>query len=664
VSDTIVAELSAAVRKAAAEVQHRAMRYQRDTIDVKARTVELAFASEEPYERLWGTEILSCTTEAADLARLNNRHPLLLNHDREEQIGVVERAWVDGDRKCRALVRFSRSAKGEEVFIDVQDGIRELVSVGYSIDDLVLESRVDGVDTYRVTRWTPVEVSIVSIPADTTVGVGRSLAPAGAAQPQEHRTMPDTVTAPAAAATTPPPATPDIRVITAQATADERQRTLDIRAMGDAHGLAELAEVAVREGTSAPAFGKQVLDKLVELKRAKPAAQSAEIGLSTKERQQFSVVRLMYALLEPGDSVAQQRAGFELECSRAARKLRPVDDVQGAYAAQRASGATIPVDVLGGALATERNAATQAAQVLQRIMAQRDLTVGTASAAGNLVATDLLASSFVDMLRNRLVLGALGITILDGLVGNVAIPTQTGGASTYWVTEGNAPTESQLTTGQITLTPKTVGMITDWSRKTLLQTTPAIEALVRADLAAGMATEIDRVGVFGSGTAPEPRGVANTAGIGAVAGGTNGAAPTYLHMIALEEQVAIANADVGNLAYLTNAKMRAQLKGTQQFSGTNGVPVWAGNEVNGYRAVASNQVPSNLTKGTSSGVCSGILFGNWRDLMLAMWGGLDLVLDPYALATSGGRRLIALQDVDVSVRRAASFAAMLDALRT
>lgn len=647
-----------AVRQATAQRQHRAGRYERGAVDAEARTIELAFASDEPYQRWWGREILDCTAAAVDLSRLNNRHPLLLNHDTAQQIGVVERAWVDGDRKCRAVVRFSRSALGEEVYQDVLDGIRELVSVGYSIDDMVLESRSDDDATYRVTRWTPFEVSIVPVPADAQVGVGRSMAPAGAAtaQPKEIPVSETTTVAPATA-----PA-PDIRVIASDAVRVERDRVAQIRAMGQAHSLVDLADKAVGDGTSVDSFRAAVLDKLVQAGTLKPAAASAEIGLTEKEKRAYSVVNLMHALLEPSDKAAQARAAFEIEASVAARKQRPVDE-QGVHGSHRAVGYTVPVDVLAGQLGHERSAAAQAAQLLQRAM-QRDLVVGTTTAGGHLVATDLLASSFIDLLRNRMVLGALGATVLDGLVGNIAIPSQTAGATTYWVAEGSAPTESQLTVGQVTMTPKTVGMFTDYSRKTLLQTTPAIEMLVRADLAAGIALEIDRAGIAGSASGAEPRGVINTAGIGAVAGGTNGAAPTYANVVALEEQVAIANADIGNMAYLTNAKMRAQLKLTQQFASTNGVPVWQGGEVNGYRAVASNQVPSNLTKGTSSGVCSAIVFGNWADLLIGMWGGLDLILDPYALATSGGRRIVALQDVDVAVRRAASFAAMLDALRT
>lgn len=641
------------VRKAMGEPQKRALVYERGAIDQEARTVELAFASDAPYERWWGVEILDCTASAVNLERLNNRHPLLLDHNTRDQIGVVEKAWVDSDRKCRALVKFSRSARAEEIFQDVIDGIRELVSVGYSIDDMVLESRTDETATYRVTNWTPFEVSIVSVPADASVGIGRSLAAEASrtAQPKETP-MSDTSTAAPAA-----PTQSDIRVIETQARTAERERAQAIRAMGHAHSLADEATAAIDAGTSVDAFRATVLQKLEERGKIKPAV-APELGLTEREQQQFSVARLMMALLEPNDKALQRAAGFEIECSVAARKLRPIDD--GAlHAGHRHAGYTIPVDVLKGSIARE----AKVAEAVRSMLAQRDLTVGTASAGGNLVATDLLAGSFIDLLRNRMVLAQLGATVLDGLTGNVAIPSQTSGASTYWVAENVDVTESQAAFGQVTLTPKTVGMFTDFSRKTLLQATPAIEALVRADLANGIAAEIDRVGLAGSGSGAEPCGVINTAGIGAVAGGTNGAAPTYAHMVSLEEAVGIANADIGSLSYVTNAKMRAQLKLTQVFASTNGQPVWQGNEVNGYRAVATNSMPSNLTKGSASGTCSAIAYGNWVDLLVGFWSGLDLILDPYANATKGGRRIVALQDCDTAARRAASFAAMLDALR-
>ena len=123
-----------------------------------------------------------------------------------------------------------------------------------------------------------------------------------------------------------------------------------------------------------------------------------------------------------------------------------------------------------------------------------------------------------------------------------------------------------------------------------------------------------------------------------------------------------SNAPAGSLGYLTNTRVRGKLKRTQKFNGTNGEALWRGGELNDTRAQVSNQVPSTLTKGSSAGVCSALIYGNWSDLLLALWGGLDITLDPYTGGTAGTRRVIALQDVDVNVRYPVSFSAMQDAL--
>jgi HK97 family phage major capsid protein len=295
-------------------------------------------------------------------------------------------------------------------------------------------------------------------------------------------------------------------------------------------------------------------------------------------------------------------------------------------------------------------------------MGQRDLIVGTPSMGGNLVATELLASSFIDILVNQMKVMQMGTTMLTDLQGNIAIPRATAGSIGYWVAENTASTESQQAFDQVALTPKTAGAFVDYSRRLLLQSSLAVEGFVRMDIARTIALMIDSAAIQGTGASNQPRGILNTAGIGSVAGGVNGLAPTWDHVVDLESVLANLNAPNGNLGYLTNSRVRGRLKRTQMFSGTNGMPVWQGGTLNDIRAEVSNQVPSNLTKGTSSGVCSAILFGNWSDLIIGMWGGLDIMLDPYAGATSGTRRVIALQDVDVNVRYPASFAAMLDAL--
>jgi len=228
-------------------------------------------------------------------------------------------------------------------------------------------------------------------------------------------------------------------------------------------------------------------------------------------------------------------------------------------------------------------------------------------------------------------------------------------------------TESQPAFDQVSLTPNTVGGFTDYTRKMLLQSTPDIEFLVRSDLATTVATEIDRVAINGSGTGAEPTGILNTSGIGSVAGGTNGAAPTWANIVDLESAVANSNADVAALGYLTNSKVRGKLKQTEKASST-GQFVWGGDTaepglglLNGYQAGVSNNVPSNLSKGTGTNL-SAIIFGNFADLLIGQWGILDLLVDPYTFSSTGTVRVVALQDVDVSVRHAESFAAMLDAI--
>lgn len=681
-------------RRALPDIEFRA-------IEGDERTFEISFSSEyDKGERWYGVEILSHDPKHVRMGRLTAGAAVLIDHNPERHVGVTEEPRIEGG-KGRVRTRFASDPESEAERTKVAERIKRNVSVGYFIHHITeIGQRSDGseyqraldvdsfahqrramessgkrdrsiflqqldklhgcvdrakgnVPKFLVDDWEPYEVSYVAIPFDPTVGLDRSMAPGAAtAQPLEQPMSEPLTAAPAASQQ------PDIRIIASEAITRERERAAQIRAMGQTHGLTQEAERAIADDTTVDAFRATVLDKLTQAGKVKPA-EDPHIGLTEKEVRQFSVSRLMYALLEPNDREAQRAAGFEIECSVAARKKRPVDE-QSVHASHRNTGYVVPYDVMTAPV-THDMAAARA--VLAQMM-KRDLTVGTANAGGNLVATDLLAASFIELLRNRMVLGGLGVTVLDGLVGNIAIPSMTAGASTYWVSEGTAVTESQAVFGQVTMAPKTVGMFTDYSRKTLLQTTPAIEALVRMDLASGIAHELDRVGLAGSGSGAEPTGVINTAGIGSVAGGTNGAAPTYAHMVELEEDVGVANADIGNLAYVTNAKMRAQLKLTQVFASTNGQPVWQGNEVNGYRAATTNAMPANLTKGSSSGVCSAIAYGNWADLLMGMWGGLDLILDPYALATAGGRRIVALQDVDVKVRRAASFSVMLDALRS
>ena len=601
---------------------------ERAVVDVEARTVTLAFASETPVERYWGNEILDVQSQSMRSDRLNAGAAVLMDHDARDQVGVIESVQMGADKVARAIVRFGKSARASEVFQDVVDGIRQNVSVGYRIHDAKLESEAEGVGTYRVTDWEPYEISMVSVPADPKVGVGRSAEPVQSRIP-EHRMTPEEIAAAEAAKT----AQRDAALkATAEATRSgidgERKRIAEINA-GAAQlikypKVRDVADEAIRSGMSMDQFRA----KAMEVVTTAPLP-NADIGMSTHEVKRFSIVRALHALANPSDQRAREAAGFEYECSRATADLMGVTP----------KGLLVPNDVL-----------------------KRELNVGTATAGGNLVATNLLSSNFIDLLRNKMVINRMGMQMLSGLIGNVAIPRQSGGATAYWIAEGAGGTVSAQTFDQVPLSPKTLMGRTQIGRQLLLQSSIDVEAFVRNDLATVLALALQAAAIQGGGS-NQPTGILGTSGIGSVAGGTNGLAPSWANIVKLETAVAVANADIGTLGYLTNAAVRGSLKTTPKIAGFPEY-LWAdGNTpVNGYQTGITNAVPSNLTKGTSVGNASAIIFGNFADLIVGLWGALDLQVDPYSAGDTGSVVVRAFQSADICVRHPESFAATLDVL--
>ena len=660
--------------------------------------LQLSASSETPYLRssYWDEpwiEVLGHKANEVDLSRLNDGAPVLANHDRYTPvgstplaaIGTVEKAWVS-DGRMQADIIISRREALADLRQDIGEGLVRNVSIGYQIGERVLTKAngEDQPDEYRVTAWTPFEISLVDIPADATVGLGRAQdtadpsaaryrvvdLPPAAGTPQGVLAMSEVIETTAVVAQT-ASRHADVSVAGPDPLKAERARASEIRAIGRQFNCSDIADAAIDNGVSLDAFRAQVMQRQVDSGALRPA-ESAEIGMTARDLKNFSFCRALLAAADPLHAAAI--APFEMECARAAQDKRGDSRDK-----TREAAVTIPVDVLSRGILLPSDIAAGVARMfiaradrssLQAHHMVRDLLVGTPTAGGNTVATELLGSSFIELLRNALVMDRLGITWLRDLNGNIAIPSATGSATSYWVAENNAITESQQTVGQVTLTPKTVGAFTDYSRRLLLQSSIDVEAFVRADLAAVIAQAVQYAAINGAGASNEPTGILNTSGIGSVALGTNGAVPTYDSQVDLEAAVANANADVGNLGFLTNSKARGKLRKTQVFAGTNGIPVWTmGRErgigdVLGYDAVVTNTVPSNLVKGSSGAVCSAEIFGNWSELLLGLWGGLDVMLDPYSGSTSGTKRVVALQDLDVAVRHVASFAAIKDMLTT
>lgn len=291
----------------------------------------------------------------------------------------------------------------------------------------------------------------------------------------------------------------------------------------------------------------------------------------------------------------------------------------------------------------------------QRASTGQNIT--TAGDGGNLLREDPFI--FIEALKNALVMVEMGATFLPGLVGT--LPLLRGGSFTAsWVAEGSAVSFTKEAFTKATMTPKNLMVAGAISKQTLVQTNNIADKLIRDELISAISHGIQLAAINGAG-APAPTGILGTAGIGAVVGGDNGLAAAWSHIVDLESKVLAANAPKGNIAYLTNSKVNGKLKQTLQAAGVPGFIV-NGGYTNGSKMFVSNAVPSNLTKGTSEGVCSAIIAGVWSELFIGMWGGLDLVVDPYTRADYNEIKLVLNQFADVACRNAASFAAMKDVL--
>ena len=616
---------------------------------------DIAISTEAPYERWFGVEILSHEPGAVDLTRLGDgRHPLLLNHDPSVQIGAVKSVRLDDDKVLRGKVRFSRSALGQEIKQDVEDGIRSQISVGYFINEMQeLKREDDGTDTvvrtlsgdqferemrdlhgesfarsglaaargkdekppvFVCTKWQPFEASVVAIGADIQAGFGKSAGVDPEPEPQqktespriilEHRKMEHEQKTPA-----------ELEI--------DRYKAIDALAIQYAKyiGPNDAAEF-IRNGRSAEAFKDFIIER-IQTKHTDTS--SIALGMTPKEVKRYSLGRALVASITGNWS----EAGLERECSNAMAKLQ----------GREAEGFLLPPDVF-----------------------RRDFNVGTASEAGNLVATDLRGDLFVDVLRNNLVMGQLGARILTGLSANIDLPRKSAGATIGSVTEIGSASETAPTTAKVTLSPKRASAYVEVSKQALLQSAMSLEAMIRDDLVMQCGVHIENQCINGTGTAPQMTGIRYTSGIGTVVGGTGGAAPAWSHFVDLETACAAANAEPDRLSgYLINTKTRGKLKQTQM--GTNLPWIWqnSGQPLNGYRAAVSNNMLSNLTKGTSTTVCSSAVFGSdWSMATIGLFGAPDVVVDPYSKADTGQVKITLNQFADFGVRQPACFAKVDD----
>jgi HK97 family phage major capsid protein/HK97 family phage prohead protease len=622
-------------------------------VDAEARTIRLPVSSETAVDCWFGTEVLSHEPGAIRLDNLRQSVlPLLFNHDRSDLLGRVVGLELGNDKRLYAVFRFGRDERGQWAMDQVNDQILVNVSINYRVFKWLEDTETE---TYTAMDWEPYEISLVTIPADDSVGVGR----AAQIQPQTPAAQGPAVSTtgdnPMGMRQQRTPRGPEAgdgsgngggaapqQITPEQAAVNERNRISEIEAMCRQHQIPDdLRSGLISRGASVNEARAAVLDQLTKNgQRQASLGGSMAPDMTNAERGSYSMIRAINASLTRN----WKSAGFEREVSIAIGQ-RMGRDTDGFF---------MPTDLDFG----QRTAAP--------------LSSGSLSTGGALVATNLQANNFIELLRNQARTLSLGATVISGLVGNVDIPRQAGAATAYWVDDPTAVSESEPSFDKISLIMKTIGAMSVLYRSMLMQSTPAAEMLVRQDLLRVLALGIDAAVLYGSGADNKvPLGIANSSGVGSVIGGTNGAAITIDHLIDLETLVADANVDVdgGDLAYLVNARTVGALKklksSTGQYLWTNsplGQRSGTPGEINGYTVARSNQARKNLTKGNATGL-SEVFFGAWSNVVIGEWGVLEIVANGMSDAVfgKGAIQLRAMQSLDIGLRHGQAFSVMSDA---
>ena len=290
---------------------------------------------------------------------------------------------------------------------------------------------------------------------------------------------------------------------------------------------------------------------------------------------------------------------------------------------------------------------------------KRNMNAGTTTAGGFTVPTEVM--TIVDYLYNKSVLRENGADFITGLTGDISFPVRDNAIGNGWLAETAGSAAVSPTFAQKSMTPKRLGSYIDLSKQLITQSNASIDNYITRELAGSMLTDLENAAINGTGSSNQPTGILNTAGIGSVAMGTNGGAITWQAVVDLVTQVAIDNAEMGALNYITNAQVRGAMQTILKASGVSGYLLnEANSNLNGYGLGVTQHAPSNLTKGSASAVCSALLFGNFNDLKIGQWGGLDILVDEYTQATAGTTRVVANGYFDVLALRPESFAAILD----
>ena len=668
-------------------------------------TIPVTMSSEAPVLRYdWWTgeeyyEVLDHSASSIDLSYAKDGVPFIMSHrsrDGDAQHGIVENVRLE-KKKLLGDLRMSRAARSQEIRQDILDGVRKKTSIGYIVGEEYEQTASkdgSGIPTRRYTAWMPIEQSVVPVPADYAgSGFARGARGEPAALPphvqqaidrylerhpaavrslhpaQRAKDPPMEPTAPAATAPTPAapaPSAADLRVIEERGRDGERTRVNNITALATQHGCADRMADWISKGASTEDVTREINGILAA--RLKAPIHTVHGPLNEKEAKRFNYARALML----GTVLEKEVHGIDFTFER-----EVLAEIEKTGTPQK-GGRMLPLMLLNAdarAKVNERREDEVERALRQFGRALRGERAGidsaTSTTGGPFKFTQ--PGDFIELLRNRSSVMRAGATLIPGLTGPVTFPKQTAASTAFWVAEnsGSDVTLSNLTTGTVTLSFKTTQVGTAVSRQALFSAASGnydLEGIIRNDLAAVIALAQDLAALNGPGTANNVLGVLANTNIGSVTLGTNGGTVSWDSIVDLETAIGDANADGSRMAYITNTKQRGRLKKVAVLGNTaSGVPIWQGamgeGTVNGYRALASNQVPRNLTKGTSTTICSAVLFGAYEHLLVGTFGnGFETLVDPYSKKFQNMVEITGWLFMDAALRYDAAFAAIKDAL--
>lgn len=627
--------------------QYRAIQVERaDTTD--PNRFAFALSSDEPVDQWFGREVLSHDPKSIRQDRLKGGVALLFNHDADQHMGLVDNYSIK-DGKLRVEGRWSSSDFAQQKKRDYDDGILKDASVGYLIHKITREQ--DGEypssdDTLNVTDWEPLEASLVTIPADPTVGKGRAVDSAKefpVAVEVHRRNAPPA----APAATQPLIEVREMAAATVVPTAEQLEISRRDRIMALAsdkdfskHVSTDDVRRAIAENVSVEAFSEQISRKIISANSAAVVGTAGEnairdAGKDAKRYSYAKAYRMAANQAKPG-AFAKEDNAFEREVSDEINKRLKLSS----------GNVLVPSTV-----------------------SKRTVTAGTGgtgfTSQANILEIDV-HSEVIELYRNRARVLALGATRMGGLSGTVRLPRQDSAATAQWLGETSAVTATDVTTDYVALQPKRLSIQNGYTVELLAESAVDVEGLLARDRDKVIALAIDLASLVAGG-APAPVGLFGQTGLATIASSgtalTTGSALSWSDIAKFESTVAAANADVASMGWLYTPETRGLLKTTPMFPNGYAMPIWpvlatrdpSGLEDGplGYKAGVTNQVPKNF--GTNHNLHAAVL-GDWSQLVVADWGASELIVDPYSQAANGIYVITERMLLDVEFRHIQAFA--------